>query len=198
MEKLQPALNARDVVGESILWDDRSDCLVWVDIIGRRVHRWAPESGRHQVDEMPDFVTCIGMRKAGGYVVGLTKRVMVWDGAGGLQPLAEIEPDLPGNRLNESKMLGCLVTPVTRDNCVIRVNQDWNDKSELFDRHCDTSNVLGRVVSRVVRIREQRLERPLRNLAGQPDYGFAIVGVRRVLSGRHDRLQSVQRGALLR
>jgi sugar lactone lactonase YvrE len=94
-------LDAGDIVGESILYDDRRDALLWVDICGRRIHRLALSTGRHETWPTPEFPTSIGLRRDGGAVVGLTKRVALWDYVGSFRSLAFIEPDLPGNRLNE-------------------------------------------------------------------------------------------------
>jgi len=41
-------LNARNIVGESIVWDHTRNTLFWVDILGRRIHSWSPSSGKHQ------------------------------------------------------------------------------------------------------------------------------------------------------
>jgi len=49
--------DARDVVGESLIWDDRRNRLVWVDIIGRRIHRLDPLTLAHEFWETPDLVT---------------------------------------------------------------------------------------------------------------------------------------------
>ena len=97
-------LDCRDVVGESIIWDDRSGELVWVDIGGRRIHRLDLVSGRHRINIPPERPTSIGLAAAGGYVVGLLKRVVLWDGANQYRTLAEIEPALPDNRLNEGQV----------------------------------------------------------------------------------------------
>jgi len=35
-----------DIVGESIVWDDREHALFWIDIVGRRIHRLVPASHR--------------------------------------------------------------------------------------------------------------------------------------------------------
>ena len=39
--------DAKDTVGESLVWDDHRNRLVWVDIIGRRVHALDPDTGAH-------------------------------------------------------------------------------------------------------------------------------------------------------
>jgi len=49
-------------------------------------------------------VTSIGLRHDGCAIVGLTKRVVLWEFDDCFDTLAEIEPDLPHNRLNE----GCV------------------------------------------------------------------------------------------
>lgn len=93
--------DARDVVGESLVWDEARARLVWVDIIGRRIHRLDPLSGAHESWPAPDLVTSVGLRKDGGAVVGLRKDIALWDFGGPFRAFAAIEADLPGNRLNE-------------------------------------------------------------------------------------------------
>jgi sugar lactone lactonase YvrE len=93
--------DAQNTVGESLVWDDRVGRLVWVDIIGRRIDALDPASGAHESWQMPDLVTSIGLCKDGGAIVGLRQEVALWDFGGQPRSLATIEPELPGNRLNE-------------------------------------------------------------------------------------------------
>ena len=97
-------LEAGNIVGESIVYDDRSDALLWVDICGRRIHRLQLRDGAHETWPTPEFVTSIGLRHDGGAIVGLTKRVVLWDFDDRFETFADVEPDLPDNRLNE----GCV------------------------------------------------------------------------------------------
>ena len=83
--------DARNIVGESLVWDDRARRLVWVDIIGRRIHRLDPLTLDHESWVMPDLVTSAGLRKDGGAVIGLRKEVALWDFGGPLRTLAPIE-----------------------------------------------------------------------------------------------------------
>lgn len=96
-----PFLDARDTVGESIVWDDRSRRLVWVDIIGKRIHRLDPADGTHELWQAPDFPTSIGLRNDGGAIVGLMHDVRLWDFDAEWLDLATPEPEMPLNRLNE-------------------------------------------------------------------------------------------------
>ncbi|MEQ8780335.1 MAG: SMP-30/gluconolactonase/LRE family protein [Roseibium album] len=92
---------AEDIVGESIVWDAPNRRLLWVDIVGKTIHSLAPATGEHKSWSTPELVTSIGLRKDGGAVVGLKQDVCLWDFDDRFRFLAKIEPDIPGNRLNE-------------------------------------------------------------------------------------------------
>jgi sugar lactone lactonase YvrE len=94
-------LDAGDIVGESLVWDDRHDRLVWVDIIGRRVHALDPVRGDHRVWPMPFRPTSISLRDDGNAMLCSERHICRWDWEGDPVPLIEVEPDLPQNRLNE-------------------------------------------------------------------------------------------------
>lgn len=97
-------LDAADIVGESIVYDDRLDALLWVDIGGKRIHRRFLGDHRHELWPAPDFPTSIGLRADGGAIVGLRDRVALWDYSDDFRTLAVVEPDLPDNRLNEGRV----------------------------------------------------------------------------------------------
>lgn len=92
---------AKNIVGESLVWDTIRNRLLWVDIVGKTIHALDPETGEHQVWRTPEFVTSLGLRKDGGAVVAFMKSICLWDYGDEFIPLAQIESDLPGNRLNE-------------------------------------------------------------------------------------------------
>jgi sugar lactone lactonase YvrE len=97
-------LDAQNVVGESIIWCGEEQALYWVDIGGRSIHRLEVATGRHESWPTPDFPTSIGMRRDGGFIVGLTREVCFWQPGGAFESFVTPEPDLPGNRLNEGKV----------------------------------------------------------------------------------------------
>nr|WP_047169562.1 SMP-30/gluconolactonase/LRE family protein [Sphingomonas sp. Y57] len=99
-------LDAGDIIGESLVWDERTDRLLWVDIAGRRIHRLDPASGAHDIWPTPDFVAAIGLCTDGRAIVSLRKSVALWDYGSEFRHLADIEPDLPDNRIND-----CAVAP---------------------------------------------------------------------------------------
>lgn len=104
MAQVELLLDCRNIVGESLVWDERNGILYWVDIGGGDIHRLELSSGAHSTVRAPDRPTSVGLRVDGGFIVGLMKSVMLWDGGDGFQLLAEIEPHLPDNRLNEAQV----------------------------------------------------------------------------------------------
>lgn len=100
------ALNAGDIIGESIVWDDERNVLLWVDIAGCRIHRLDPATGKHDVWPTPGFVAAIGLCTDGRAIVSLRNSVALWSYGSEFEHLANIEPDIPDNRIND-----CAVAP---------------------------------------------------------------------------------------
>ena len=80
--------DAADIVGESAVYDERRDALLWVDIGGKRVHRLFLTKGTHEAWPAPDFPTSMGLRADGGAIIGLRDRVALWDYDGEFRTLA--------------------------------------------------------------------------------------------------------------
>ena len=95
MNDVSKVLDARDIVGESLVYDDRRDALVWVDIVGRRIHRLWLADQKHEIWSTPDFPTSIGLDVHGDAVVGLRDRVAHWRFGGSFVTLAIVEPTCP-------------------------------------------------------------------------------------------------------
>jgi sugar lactone lactonase YvrE len=94
-------LASGDIVGESLVWDDRRGRLAWVDIIGRRIQAFDPFTREHRVWPLALRPTSLALREDGGALVGSERHICRWDWQGEPEPLLEVEPDRPGNRLNE-------------------------------------------------------------------------------------------------
>ena len=79
---------------------------IWVDIGGCRIHRFAPANWRApELADARDRPTSIGLRAAGGFIVGLRRSVCsVEAGRRRSMTIAVPEPDLPDNRLNEGRV----------------------------------------------------------------------------------------------
>ena len=98
------ALEARDELGEGPWWSVAEQALWRVDIQGRMVHRWSPDSGAARRWSLPSEVGCVVPAGAARAIVGLRSGLAALDlESGSLTPLADPEPLLPGNRFNDGK-----------------------------------------------------------------------------------------------
>ncbi|MFG1669900.1 SMP-30/gluconolactonase/LRE family protein [Streptomyces sp. Y7] len=94
------AVRAEAELGEGPTWDARSGRLLWIDILGSRVHTYDPVSGRRTVRTTPQHVGAVKPRVGGGLVLNLR------DGVGLLDPddtfrWLHHEP-VPGRRANDA------------------------------------------------------------------------------------------------
>ena len=90
-------------LGEGPVWDGRTGTLVFVDVKGRKVWRWRPNSEpvAKDVGEPVGFAVLTPDRDV--LLVGLKTGVARLDlRSGALETLLRPEPDLPGNRLNDA------------------------------------------------------------------------------------------------
>ena len=65
----------RDRVGESPVWSVTEQALYWVDIEGRRIHRWDSAAGTVQSWHSPERVGCIVLSARGGLVAAMESGV---------------------------------------------------------------------------------------------------------------------------
>ena len=92
------------IVGESPVWSPRERALYWVDISGRKIHRFHPASGGNETFHLPDPVTALALRAAGGLVLSLRKEFALFDlKSQQLTKLCNPEVDRPDNRFNDAK-----------------------------------------------------------------------------------------------
>lgn len=90
-------------LGEGPVWDARDAALWFVDIKQQRVHRIDPDSGATASWPAPQQIGWILPAEGGGFLAGLQSGVHRFDPADGTFALvAEVEPDRPGNRLNDA------------------------------------------------------------------------------------------------
>ena len=87
-------------LGEGPVWADGA--LWFVDIKKRKVHRYAPPDGTRRSWDAPEQIGFLLPAQDGGFVAGLQSGLHRFDpGSGEFSLVAAVEPDLPGNRLND-------------------------------------------------------------------------------------------------
>lgn len=90
-------------LGEGPVWVQRESALWFVDIKARRVHRWHPGTREHRSWAAPGQPGFLAPLRGGGFVVGLETGLHRFDPeASTFVHLADVEPHLPDNRLNDA------------------------------------------------------------------------------------------------
>jgi sugar lactone lactonase YvrE len=98
-------LDAQCALGESPVWWADASVLVFVDITGRRLHRFDPRSKRHEVDAVEEDIGCVAPAKGGGYVAGLRSGVWLLDAKGAkVRQLAPNAENAATNRFNDGRV----------------------------------------------------------------------------------------------
>lgn len=107
MTKVRCALEMRSILGESPMWHEAEQCLYWLDLQRPAIYRFDPASGRNEQvkAELGSYVGGLVFRADGSLVVDKEDGIHAVDRASGrLTPLADPEPDKPGNWFNDAKV----------------------------------------------------------------------------------------------
>jgi sugar lactone lactonase YvrE len=89
-------------LAEGPIWDERTGRLVWVDILGRRIHATDPDTGDTSSIETPLHVGAVAARTAGGFVAALQDGFWIL-GDGPARRIAAVPEARPGLRFNDGK-----------------------------------------------------------------------------------------------
>jgi sugar lactone lactonase YvrE len=97
-------LDLHQQLGEGPVWDEAASCLWWVDIKGPAVHRYDPATGAHASFPFPQPVGSLALRPDGTLLVAHKTALVAFDPErSGVTTLLELEPGMPGNRLNDGR-----------------------------------------------------------------------------------------------
>ncbi|MFE2586829.1 SMP-30/gluconolactonase/LRE family protein [Streptomyces sp. NPDC059378] len=100
MTAYEVAVRAEATLGEGPTWDAAAGRLIWLDILGSRIHTYDPASGRRTVRTTPQHVGAVKPRAGGGLVLNLRDGVALLDPDGTLGWLHH-DP-VPGRRANDA------------------------------------------------------------------------------------------------
>ncbi|MFJ3226602.1 SMP-30/gluconolactonase/LRE family protein [Streptomyces sp. NPDC086783] len=97
------AVRAYAALGEGPTWDTAAQRLVWVDILGSRVHTYDPVSGRSTVMATEQHVGAAKPRAGGGLVVNLRDGVALYGPPGSGEGFRWLHREpVPGRRGNDA------------------------------------------------------------------------------------------------
>ncbi|HEY0113591.1 MAG TPA: SMP-30/gluconolactonase/LRE family protein [Allosphingosinicella sp.] len=89
-------------LGEGPVWDARDSALWFTDIKRQKVYRYDPARGDKRSWDSPEQTGFVLPARSGGFIAGLKSGLFRFDPvSGGFDPLAEVEPELPTNRIND-------------------------------------------------------------------------------------------------
>ena len=88
-------------LGEGPRWDAQTGTLLWVDILGRRLHRYDPALGRDDWVQLDRLVSAALPRASGHPLLGLPDGFYEADGRD-LSLVVPLEADRPENRTNDA------------------------------------------------------------------------------------------------
>lgn len=94
------------LLGEGVLWSPREQCVYWVDILGRHLHRRQPSTGTYQSWSFAEEISALAERATTpGLIITLRRGFALFDPASDSEPryLHQPEAALPGNRFNDGK-----------------------------------------------------------------------------------------------
>ncbi|MDE2991077.1 MAG: SMP-30/gluconolactonase/LRE family protein [Chloroflexota bacterium] len=95
--------DAHAIVGEGPVWDASTGLLVWVDIEGKRIHEFDPDTGVDREIEVPQYPGAVVRRASGGYMAAVTNGFASVDRDGRFELVVPVEADLSENRMNDGK-----------------------------------------------------------------------------------------------
>jgi sugar lactone lactonase YvrE len=107
MKKMEAVhvLGAQNIIGEGPLWNEEEQALYWVDIVGKTINRYWPESGKHESFAVDAEVGVIAFREADGVVTAGSTGYSFWDPENNkLEPISDPESDKPESRFNDGKV----------------------------------------------------------------------------------------------
>jgi sugar lactone lactonase YvrE len=93
------------ILGEGPLWVARENAVYWVDIVRKKVHRYALADGARRTWTFETEVTSLAARQQGGLVGTVRDGFAFIDlETDTIEPVAMPEADIPGNRFNDGKV----------------------------------------------------------------------------------------------
>lgn len=103
--KVECVVNPSTLLGEGPVWEESDQKLLFVDIVGQKIHRWSPSTNQIQSVGTDDTVGFAVPRRSGGYAAGVGLGMVALDwSTQETTALAKVDQDKPNNRLNDGKV----------------------------------------------------------------------------------------------
>jgi sugar lactone lactonase YvrE len=97
-------LDAKATLGEGPCWDSKKQCLYWVDILGKKVHKFDPKADEIETFDFDQFVGAVVLDENGNFILAMQNGIYSLDlGTKELVQIVNPEAALPNNRFNDGK-----------------------------------------------------------------------------------------------
>ena len=104
MKEARPVIVTDARLGEGPLWDHERKLLYWLDIIGKELHIYDPETLFEKTITADQMIGTVVSRSSGGFVLAMEKGFYFLDeDTGETVFIADPENDKPDNRFNDGK-----------------------------------------------------------------------------------------------
>ncbi|XP_039175563.1 protein Jade-3 isoform X2 [Crotalus tigris] len=92
-------------IGESPVWEEKDNSLLFVDITNQKVYQWHSLTKEVQSISVDAPVSTVSLRKSGGYIItrGTQFAALDWKKKS-VTTITEVEKDKPNNRFNDGKV----------------------------------------------------------------------------------------------
>ena len=70
---------AQNILGEGPLWSVKEQAIYWVDIDGKKIQRFFPETGKFDTFDVPIKVSLLAFREKGGMICGTEDGIYFWE-----------------------------------------------------------------------------------------------------------------------
>ncbi|XP_076871799.1 regucalcin [Brachyhypopomus gauderio] len=103
--KVECVVKTRSDIGESPVWEERDDTLLYVDIYGPSISRWNSLTKETETMSTETYVGCVVPRRSGGYMIGEGTRFAAvdWDKRS-ITTVTHVDTDKGNNRFNDGKV----------------------------------------------------------------------------------------------
>ncbi|MDR3496258.1 MAG: SMP-30/gluconolactonase/LRE family protein [Ancalomicrobiaceae bacterium] len=103
--KVYTVVEARNLLGEGIVWDGVAEQVLWTDIHGKALWSYEPASGEALSRALPERLACFAPLAGGRIAAGFVGGVRRYDPRSGVgSEFVPVEDDIPATRLNDGKL----------------------------------------------------------------------------------------------
>ena len=95
----------QNILGEGPLWNLKEQAIYWVDIEGKKIQRYYPETKKYESFDVPQRVCLMAFREQGGLICGTEDGFYFWDTSSQtMEFITNPEKGKAGARFNDGKV----------------------------------------------------------------------------------------------